>query len=313
MTDGTNSSFSQVLPGLQIAWDSVSRGALWKCPRYYQLSIIEGWTPKGEQNVHLKFGILLHSGREYYYRQRATGTSHDEAVENVVGWALEATWANGRPWNSGDANKNRFTLVQALVDYLDKWQDDPLRTVMLADGKPAVELSFRFDSGFTARATTGEAFLLCGHLDRVVEVNSARYISDLKSTKSTLSPYYFDQFNPDDQMTGYALGASVAFGLEVRGVIIDAVQLRATMPPVFMRATTPRDNARIEEWLQGFSMLVEQAQVYAEREFWPQNPKACFRCEFRRVCAKAPGSREAWLKADFEKRVWDPLQVRGDV
>ncbi len=307
----TNSAFSTALPGWQFAWDSVSRGAAKTCPRYYQLSIIEGWRGK-QQSVDLAFGIWLHEGRECYYRERAHGAAHDDALDVAVARTLQATWDKtlGRPWFSDHPTKNRFTLIRSLVWYLDQWQDDPLQTVMLGENRPAVELSFRYDSGIRV---AGETVLLCGHIDRIVSINDMIFPTDLKSTKATIgtaASTYFDQFSPDDQMSGYTHATRVHYRLQPSGVIIDAAQIAVGFTR-FLRGHTPRTAAQLDEWHDGFRELVHRFADYAKRGFWPMNEKACFRCDLRRVCAKSPQTRQKWLAADYVQRTWDPLVVRS--
>lgn len=306
-----NTSFSTLTPGLQLAWDSVSLGALKTCPRYYQLTIVEGWTPK-RRSVHLDFGIWLHSARERYYHARAGGESHDDAVITAVDFTLRATWNKklNRPWPSDDSNKNRFTLVRTVVWYLDHWANDPLETVILANGRPAVELSFRFETTYSSRE--GETFLLSGHLDRLAKLNDQIYISDLKSTKHTMDKSYFEQFSPDNQMSLYDFAVGVVYALPIQGLIIDAVQVAVTFSR-FDRNPIPRSEAQREEWYKGLGHWLRMAEQFAREGEWPMNDKACFRCDFRSICSKPPSVRAMWLEADFERRVWDPLIARGDI
>lgn len=306
-----NTAFSTLTLGLQLAWDSVSLGALKTCARYYQLTIVEGWTPK-RRSVHLDFGIWLHSARERYYHARANGTSHDDAVLLATHYVLRATWNSklGRPWASDDPNKNRFTLVRTVVWYLDHWENDPLETITLANGKPAVELSFRFETTYTSRE--GEPFVLAGHLDRLATLNGQVYISDLKSTKHTMDKSYFEQFSPDNQMSLYDFAVGVVYALPVQGLIIDAVQVAVTFSR-FDRNPIPRSEAQREEWYKELGMWLNMAETFAIHKHWPMNDKACFRCDFRGICSKPPSVRGMWLEADFERRVWDPLIARGDI
>lgn len=321
-----NTAFSRELPTLQLAWDSTSLGALKECPRKYELSIVRGWRSRASA-VDLEFGILLHSSRERYYHARARGEDHDTAQRNVLGWLLEATWDAGlnRPWQ-GDQYKNRFTLARSFVWYTEQWgQNDPLEQVMLANGRPAVEVSFRFELDFGPGLPPPEGqwgaeegdkpvskYSLCGHLDRLVRFNNALWVSDLKSTRHTLDASYFGQFSPDNQMTLYTLAGKVVCSEPVQGIVLDAVQVAVGFSR-FARGLVQRTEAQLEEWLAGLKVLLTQAEQYARADFWPQNDKACFRCQFRQVCARSPSVREQWLKADFQQRVWDPLQVRGDI
>ena len=308
-----NSSFSSKLPTLQVALDSTSLGALKKCPRFYELSIVRGWSGR-KRSVDLEFGIWLHSARELYYRLRAGGAEHEAALLAALNYAMTETWDKelDRPWQ-GDQYKNRFTLARTLVWYLDQWGNgnDPLETIILADGKPAVEVSFRFPLGFSSTSTHDE-YTLCGHLDRLVQYNGRSWISDLKSTKHTLDAHYFSQFTPDNQMTCYALGGQVTLGEAPSGIIIDAVQIGVGFSR-FTRGMVMRTSAQIDEWMRGLRVLLAQAEGYARDNFWPMNEKACFGCAFRGICSHSPQVRERWLEADFVKRVWDPLQVRGDI
>ena len=98
----------------------------------------------------------------------------------------------------------------------------------------------------------------------------------------------------------------------MQGIVLDAVQVAVGFSR-FARGLVQRTEAQLEEWLRGLRVLLGQAEQYAREGFWPQNDKACFRCQFRSVCARSPSVREAWLKADFSQRLWDPLQIRGDI
>lgn len=312
-----NSSFSTKLPGLQWAVDSTSLGEFKTCPRKYYYSIICGYQPRSE-SVDLVFGILLHGGRERYDHGRAKGMTHEECLHLALRWALAETWDKelGRPkFPESNGPKNRLTLVQTLVWYLDEFgTNDSLETVTLANGKPAVELSFSFDSGLKYR-TTGEAIILCGHLDRIATLNDVPYIADLKTTKNTLSPSFFDQFSPNNQFSLYALAGRVAFGQPIKALIVDACQIGVTFSR-FQRQVVQRDEAQVTEWLGGLGFWLQQMEVAAVSGHWPQNDKACQMyggCQYRSICGKSPVARDKWLESDFKKRTWDPLLRRGDI
>lgn len=295
---------------LQFAFDSVSLGELKFCPKRYEFSIIQGWEPRS-RNVDLHFGILIHSARERFYHAKAAGAEHDAAVLSAFQWLLEATFDAelGKPWASGDANKNRFTLARTFVWYCEQWRVDPLETIILASGKPAVELSFRFDSGFAFGETP---VLLCGHLDRLALFNGTPYISDLKSTKNTLDQSFFTGFSPDNQLSLYATAAPIVWNIATQGIIIDAVQVAVTFSR-FQRGIVPRTKETLKEWHDDLGYWLAQAQQYAKDNHWPMNDRNCWRCHFRKICALPPSAREQWLKGEFVQRQWNPLIARGDV
>ena len=180
-----NKAFSKHVQFLQLAWDSTSIGALKTCARYYQYNIIFGYSTKAE-NVHLVFGLHLHSIIEHYYHCRAEGFDHKTAIESATLLAAELTFNKelGRPWFSDEPTKNRLSLIRAIVWYLDKFEHDNMQTVILKNGKPAVELSFRHETGLNTDLT-GEEYLLCGHLDRVVYWNDNIWGLDHKAQPLT--------------------------------------------------------------------------------------------------------------------------------
>lgn len=311
-----NSSFSRQVPGLQLAIDSTSLGEFKTCPRKYYYSIILGLQPK-ETSIHLAFGILMHGTVERYQHAKAAGEGHEDALALAIHWALKETWDKvlKRPSLSGDTYKNRLTLIRTCVWYLDQYgENDALETVVLANGKPAVELSFSFDSGYRSRLT-GEPVLFCGHLDRLVHFNGEAYISDLKTSKSELGSYFWAQFNPSNQFGMYTLAGQVVWAQPVKGLIVDGAQVLVNSSR-FARHLIQMDSARIQEWHRDAIWNVRLMEACASERYWPMNDKSCSMyggCPFQPICARNPGSREIWLKQDYKRRVWDPLQRRGDI
>lgn len=311
-----NSSFSLQVPGLQLAVDSTSLGEYKNCPRKYYLGIVLGWQPR-QTSVHLEFGLWLHGSRERYDHFRASGHAHEPALIKVLRWVLVQTWNQqlGRPWFSDHKLKNRLTLVRTVVWYLDQFgENDPLETVILANGKPAVELSFSFSFGLQA-SSTGEDYVLCGHLDRVVKLGEAFYVADIKTSGSQLSPSWISQFTPGNQFSLYSLAGKVVYEQPIAGVIVDGIQVAAGFSR-FERAMIPRSNSQLDEWVADTKFYLRQMEQSALEEHWPQNDKACGHyggCQFQSICARPPGARSQWLAAEFTKRTWDPLQRRGDI
>ncbi len=309
--DQKTESLSPFLPGtnIQFAWDSTSLGWLKTCPRLYQYSMIDGWRSKGN-SVHLDFGIWYHRGLELYDRQRSANLNHEDALRLVVHEVLAWTWIDGKPWQSEHNLKTRETLVRSIIWYLEQFANDSCKTVQLANGKAAVELSFRLEMPWPASPT--QPYVLSGHLDRVVEFQGAFYVMDRKTSSTTIGSYYFDQYDPDNQMSLYSMAARVIYQTPVRGVIIDAAQVAVGFSR-FVRGFTFRTESQIEEWLANTREWLKLAEGYAQSGFWPMNDKSCHQyggCVFRKVCSKSPEVRQKFLETDFEKRPWNPLEVR---
>lgn len=333
MTDLPPSPF---LPGtrIQFAWDSTSLGYIKTCPRLYQYHMLEGWVPKDE-SIHLRFGQEYHSAIQDYENLRAEGSSFDDAVRETVrqlliridDWEVDHTHKPGN-------YKNPATLLHMVVAYLDEYRNDPCKTLILDNGKPAVELSFRFeldwgplqagqypaeqrqDGGYEP-AIPNQPYLLCGHLDRVVTFQDDIFILDHKTTTTTPTDYYFAGYSPNNQMTLYAFAGQVVLGTAVAGVIVEAAQITLQEPNRFVRRPTYRPSDTFDEWLGDLEYWLNQAEAYAASDHWPMNDTACGMyggCKFREICSKSPQVREKFLKTNFvkleEKDRWNPLRSR---
>lgn len=346
---------SPFLPGthIQFAWDSTCLGYLKMCPRLYQYIIVDGWGHT-EESVHLRFGQEYHSALQEYDIFRASGSGHEEALR----WAVLALLTRTHdfapdPETRPGKYKSRAMLLRAVIWYLDEHRDDPAKTYIKADGKPAVELSFRFeldwgpkaiaiddiewdDNGEYTDSKTGrryntkakyaevsQPYLLCGHLDRVVEFGPGLFDMDHKTSMTTLGSYYFDQYSPHNQMTLYTLASKVILDSPVKGVIINAAQLMLDYEKSgdygarFVRGITYRTPDQLDEWLADLRFWLDQAEGYATAGYWPQNDTSCDKfggCRFRSICSKSPQVREQFLKSDFtklpEEDRWNPLKPR---
>lgn len=339
MNDQSPMVASPFLPDTQIryAWDSTCLEAFKRCPRYYQYTYLDGWTPKDE-SVHLRFGAEYHSALEQYDHLRAEGVSHESAIHTVVrNLILRTADYSPSPDTKAGRYKSRSNLVGLVVDYLDHFgDDDPAVTYIKSDGSPAVELTFKFELPWgpqtsiieewsdnslgvseVSSTTYGQPYLLCGHLDKVVTFNGQVMVLDRKTTTTTLGEYYFKQYEPNNQMTLYTIAGQVVLHSPIKGVIIDAAQILVTEPNRFVRGFTYRTPDQIEEWLTDLRVTLAQAENFATVGYWPMNDTACDKyggCRFRDVCSKSPGVRKNFLKSDFvqlpEAERWNPLKPR---
>lgn len=337
MTDlSTNSSFDA--NGLQFAWDATSITLAEECLRKYQYRMIEGWSPLG-LNDHIRFGAHYATALEHYYKRRAEGEDKNVALRAVVEECLHDTWdretcdecngagrinegpdscvycegtglAGGKPWQSSDPVKTRENLIRTIVWYADQFEDEEIKVVTLADGSPAVEYSFSI--------SVDDDIIFAGHIDRLVEFGGDKYVMDQKTTKTTLSQYYFDQYSPHTQMSMYTFAGQMIYNIPVKGVIIDAAQIAVGFTR-FARGFTFRTKDQLEEWYTNSLWYIalarhETARFLATGEPMPMNLSACGNyggCPFRQVCSKSPQVRPQFLAGAFEKgERWDPLKRR---
>lgn len=301
--------------GVQFAWDATSLSNYERCPRYYQLVNILGYQQR-DISVHLIFGGLYAAALEHYYKYLTEGMSVDEATVAVVRAAMIETWeydldeqgekipGSGQPWDSMHSTKTRETLIRSIVWYLDHFAKDETE-VIYTDGVPAVEYSFALplDNGI----------IWCGHIDRLVTYNDDPYVMDQKTSGTTISSRFFQQFTPDIQMSGYTYAGKVMFNLPVKGVIIDAAQIAVGFTR-FERGFVHRTEDQLDEWLENSMLNILRARADTEADRFPMNRQSCGNyggCQFRNVCSASKSHSKRLLAADFVQRPrWDPLERR---
>lgn len=300
-----NSSFQD---GIQFAWDSTSLKLAMECPRKYYYSMIRQIAPR-ERSVHLLFGGLYASALEHFYKHRALGDDIDTALLKVVQEAMVSSWDSeaNAPVPFLDNKKTRFNLIRTIVWYVDTFAEETessIQTYHLSDGKPAVELSFTLD--------LDEDFVLCGHLDRVVDYGGSLFVMDQKTTGGTIGPYFFSQFDMDTQMSMYAFAGQVVLKSPVAGVIIDGAQI-AVGSSRFERGFTYRSPEQLEEFLANTKHVIHQMQSYTSLRVFPMNTTACGNyggCPYKGLCSAAPRHREKIIAVEYAEKVWDPLERR---
>jgi len=318
---------SPFLPGtkIQYAWSSIGLELIKTCARKYQYTIIDGWATRND-SIHLRFGLEYHQALQDYAISRAKDIPHEDAIHDTIR-ALHSrvyAWEVDRTSRAGKY-KNRESIVGLVIDYLDHFADDPASTFILDTGEPAVELSFRFELDWGPQyvdqfvpGTAQQPYLLCGHLDRVVNYLDDLYVMDRKTSISTIGSYYMDQWTPSNQMSLYSLAGKIMLNSPIKGVIIDAAQVLLDKPNAFARGFAYRSETQLTEWLDDLRYWLAQAETYATNNYWPQNDTACTKyggCVFKEVCSAAPQVRDSYLAAQFDKtdlnQAWNPFYDRS--
>lgn len=286
--------------------DSTMMNAFLKCPRYFQLSVLEGWKPK-EQSIHLIFGGHFASALELFFLNHSAGVEYEENVRLVVRHVLIQSWdaEEDRPWASHDSKKNRANLIRTVIWYLEFWKDEPTEVVTLPNGQPAVELSVKFE-------LTPEVLYSC-HIDRLVTFKDITYVMDQKTTGGTMSPKYFSRFKPDIQMGGYLVASQVALDIPAQGVLIDAAQIAVNFTR-FGRGFISYPDKLIADWYSQMKVWSTMIRQMSEQQVFPMNPGSCLKygedhaCDFYEVCTTLPSLRKNVLKSNFVKgNRWDPI------
>jgi len=286
-----------------------------ECFRKYYYTYIEEWQSKRVE-LPLSWGRLYHLGQETRNREQLNGAEPDAALRTAIRTVLEASGTREGGWKpyEGDKVRNAFSLVRALVWYVEAHKNDPIKTYCFPDGTPAVELAFRL--ALPLATPDGDSYLYCGVIDDRCTDGSADYVRDYKSTTSNMDDRYFSQFSPDNQMSGYAASANVLFDTSISGVFLDVVQLGVSFCR-FNRRPIPRTEEQLQEWQRDTMHWIKLAEVCAETGVWPMNEKSCHHftrsdgtggCPFLPACSRSPSIRQEILEADYVKVERNPLR-----
>lgn len=156
----------------------------------------------------------------------------------------------------------------------------------------------------------GEPYIIAGHLDGIKTTVGEHFITDNKTTSKTLSANYWLQYSPNVQVDTYDFVGSIAYAdLKIKGVIIEGAQITAEGAKFGIGIMRRTEKLR-EEYFKDLEYWLRMAEKFAEEDYWPRNRSACFLCDFKSICSKDPDKREMYLKADFVKKQWNPLEER---
>jgi hypothetical protein len=294
----------------QFIFDSTSLNVAQECLRKYYYSMILNLEPKSK-SVHLIFGGIYAKALETFYLKRAEGMSIDEALRFVVRQALVESWdrEKNEPLHFDSAAKTRANLIRTIVWYVDEFaheNESGIRTHHLSNGKPAVELSFVLE--------LDDVFMYAGHLDRVVAYGDGLYWMDQKTTGSTISSYFFDQFKPSNQFYGYTWAGQTILKSPVRGGIIDAAQIAQGFSR-FARQPITVTKDTLDEWVDTARHTMYGVRSAYMLQKWPMNLTSCGNyggCPFRELCTRPPSVREKFVEGNYQVRTqpWDPATPR---
>ena len=320
-------------PSLRIAWDATALKAYMRDPLAYYWQYVQGYqsviTP-----APLLWGTLWHEVtrrfKQTLYESRAKRgalapgeigellTDRDQAlligVQEAIALATAANMndvaASGR---KGDLKtRNLYTLIRSLIWWEAEYRDDDVEVVS-HEGKPLLEQHFTVPLGM--KASTGEDYLLCGSWDEVVEDEDGQFILERKSTTTTLSDYYFLQFDPDVQIYTYDLvGSFMLPDNPLKGVVVEACQTVVGFSR-FMRHEVFRTPEQRKRWLATLKYWIDRAEQDALNASWTlaMNCEASiFESAYKQVQRRTPSHWKSMLESEMERRpLWNPLQPHG--
>lgn len=303
--------------------DNFAISMFMSCPAKYALRIREHWTSR-RKSAALGFGGALHEGLAAWYR------THDRAAALL---AINESWPVSVPI---DDWRTKEKCLSTMVEYMRTYPDETFQVVG-APESPLVEVTFSHDTGMVMPCACGwectppqvrtsddephpQSLPFCpecnaptepieygGIFDALVEAAGVVYVLEHKTT-SQLGSYYFDQFKPNNQVTGYVWAAERLSGYRVGGAIVNAIGIYKASSTRFERQITSRSPENIAEWLRNVYEVCKMIRTCERIGHWPMFTPSCTmygKCEYHDVhVVGTEKERLRLLEQDYVRDEW---------
>jgi len=296
--------------------DNTALAAYMKCPRLYYYSMVLSRRGRGTKPA-LSFGSTWHTILETHYKTQGD--------LDLIAKAAQESWV---PHDNPDDQRQLARALSSYPEWLarygasfEKEQDNWGWTVGWPE-HPKSEVPCELWWPGLIHPYTGK-------IDRIYEKDLI-YVEDHKTT-SQLGPQYFRQFDPSNQMMGYAVLAQELTGLPIAGVRINAFGCLKTQSK-FERQTIPYAQERLVEWKENLNwwlLKIENSYrthaemlaagrplVEIEQAAWGFNFDACAgkygQCTYSDLDTYPVQLRPRILETDFEESKWNPLNPSDD-
>jgi hypothetical protein len=283
------------------------------CPAKYKLRAKEHWTSRRRSGA-LGFGGAIHEGLAEWYR---SGDREKALIHMATKWPTNLPIDDWRTKEKG---------LNTLAQYIREYPTENF-SIVGAPEAPMVECTFTFATGLylycwecgdIGNDNPDNICDNCGEpleeieyggiFDGLVNFAGSVYVLEHKTT-SQLGKYYFNQFKPNNQITGYIWGAGLLSGQPVGGALVNALGVYKVSEPKFERQLTNRSQSEIEEWLANVRNTCLLIQDCERRGTWPLHTAACClygKCEYHDVhVLGTENERRKRLETDYIQEVWD--------
>lgn len=298
-------SGNRVRPPFPATVDSTIIKAFRGCPRKFQLEYLYHWKSRSP-SIHLHagkaFAAALEETRRSFWED---GCNPDVALQRGAARLVHEYGTFDEPHDSA---KTLPRMAGALLHYFERWplDRDPVRPHKWGPNKYAIEFSFASALPFT-HPESGDPVIYSGRSDFIGEMDGALYIVDDKTT-SQLGSSWMHQWDLRSQFTGYTWAARNVAALPIQGCMVRGLSILKTKYDT-AEVITYRPQWMVDRWLeQVVRDLGRMVQCWESGYFDYNLDEECNSyggCLFKRVCTS--DHPDAWLEADYEKRIWDPL------
>jgi hypothetical protein len=295
------------------------------CPAKYDLRIRQGWTTRGKSGA-LGFGGALHVGLAVWYRTHS--------LEQAL-MAINDKWPEDLPV---DDFRTKEKCITTMIEYSKFYPSEGFTVVGMPDN-PMIEVPFTIELGlcvpYCGDWTDGlgefhggcgaeqkdmaaqrcencgaslEPIEYGGIFDGLVEFSEQVFVLEHKST-SVLGGSYFNQFKPNNQVSGYIWAAEELSGKHVVGALVNAIGIYKVGKTKFEREMTSRSEEGIKLWKQNVQVTCAEIKYHERTGYWPLRTQACTLyglCEFHPIHVLEHASeQEKRLESLYVKDKWD--------
>jgi hypothetical protein len=288
------------------------------CPRkYYYKHVLSLEAPLEAEP--LTFGSAIHEALFLYYSHVGLAKNMDDVKhEAFKAFVKRATVDNSQiPITLSDDSKYSVEWgVYILEKYFEYYKDEPYTPLRDPSGNPYLELGFALD------CHTG---VFVGRIDGIFrdKTTDEIYVMDHKTTTYQLNTAYWDQFYPNNQVSGYLWAVQELLGIRPSGFIINAIRTyqfkrgdeNTIGNKIFSRLITQRTPEQLQQRARQISWqmrIVEECKSLGLDGFVQNAPTACGiynrRCPYTSLCIAQTEEMIGMLKGGFATRTWSPYQ-----
>lgn len=298
--------FSKFVNDRQIVWDASSLDKADACLRLYDITVRQGWKPKGFQMI-TGFGSAVHLGLQILDEHKFHGVDKEVATLDAITQVLDR-YGEGLA-KSEKKERNVEAAMRAVVWYADEfYSNESYKVAPTPAGDPACEI--RFEVPFPHKD-----YRLSGRIDKIYENNGKLYITDFKTTTSNLSDYFFNRYYPSNQIAAYIWATRHMLELPVGGFVIDGIQTGVNYTRFKRRKYTISED-QIDEWVASTCDLLDRVEKAYETGEWHPNYTACGNyggCSLQDYCSQRMSRRQLWLEEDFNLEPYGTREYVGSI
>jgi len=300
--------------GLLIDYSGVLRN--WQeCPRklFYAWFMLRR---AATEATALRFGRLMHQCLAIRYKCKALGRGTEESIRRATDTLIESTF---RSVEEPDLDWRDSKLARIVMDaYESTYCYDDYEPIIMANGRPAVELTFAVKLGDLA----GIPVRYIGAIDLVAQDQDGLWLVDTKTT-SVMGEGFWKDIQVSPQLMGYTFALRAA-GYNVVGYQVNAIALRKPNKSGeanvdFARQRHFVDEDQLNEWVRDVEGQLTGILDCWQRQHWPRHCAHCVHkfgtCEYYDVCTLTSELDQGHMLDSnaFVHNDWTPLRRLNEV